>query len=114
MDYKLIDRILALSNLMGQADLAYIEADLNLQVSSWNPGAEKLFGYTENETMGRFLNELIPVSKRELNKRQQMKLLALDAVNGQDVKIQCEIHFISIMNTRFFMTKKKPMNLCLV
>ncbi|MFH2060020.1 MAG: diguanylate cyclase [Pseudomonadota bacterium] len=100
MEYKLIDRILALGNLIGQADLAYVEADINLQVASWNPGAQKLFGYTEDETMGRFLNELIPVSKRELSNCKQTKVLTCAHVNGQGVPIQCDIYYAPIMNTK--------------
>jgi len=66
MNYKLIDRILTLGNLISQAKLAYIEADTNLQVSSWNQGARDLFAYTEDDTMGRFLNELIPIGRHKL------------------------------------------------
>lgn len=100
MEYKLIDRILALGNLIGQADLAYVEANMKLQVASWNPGAQKLFGYTEDETMGRLLNELIPVSKMELSNCKQAKVLTCSHVNGKGLPIQCDIHYAPIMNTK--------------
>ncbi len=100
MDYKLIDRILALGNLIGHARLAYIEADLQLQVSSWNLGAQDLFGYTEDDTMGRYLNELIPVSKRELTNCKKTQLLTCSHVNNSDQKMQCDIYYAPIMNTR--------------
>ncbi len=100
MDYKLIDRILALGNLIGQAHLAYVEADINLNVSSWNPGAEELFGYTEDETMGRFLNELIPVSKRELDNCRKTQFLTCSHKNKQGAEIQCKIYYAPIMNTK--------------
>ncbi len=100
MDYKLIDRILALGNLIGHARLAYIEADLQLQVSSWNLGAQDLFGYTEDETMGKFLNELIPVSKRELTNCKKTQLLTSSHVNNDGQEIQCDIYYAPIMNTK--------------
>ncbi len=100
MDYKLIDRILALGNLIGHARLAYIEADLKLQVSSWNLGAQDLFGYSEDDTMGRFLNELIPVSKRELTNCKKTQLLTCSHVNNNSQEIQCDIYYAPIMNTR--------------
>ena len=52
MDYKLIDRTMALSTLVENAELAYIEADIKLRVVSWNQGAAKLFGRSEDEAMG--------------------------------------------------------------
>jgi diguanylate cyclase (GGDEF)-like protein/PAS domain S-box-containing protein len=100
MDYKLIDRILALGNLIGQANLAYIEADINLNVSSWNPGAQTLFGYTEDETMGQLLNELIPVTKRDLNNCRQTQRVTTAVKNKEGVEKQCEINFAPIMNTK--------------
>ena len=100
MDYKLIDRILALSNLMGQAGLAYIEAGPGLHISSWNPGAAKLFGYSEDEAMGRFLNELIPVNKRDLAACRSNQFLTCSHVNVKGENILCDIHYAPIMNTK--------------
>ncbi len=100
MYYKLIDRILALGNLIGHARLAYIEADLQLQVSSWNLGAQYLFGYSEDDTMGRFLNELIPVSKRELSNCKKTQLLTSSHVNNNGQEIQCDIYYAPILNPK--------------
>lgn len=101
MDLKLIDRILALGNLIGHAGLAYIEADVNLQVSSWNQGAKDLFGYTENEAVGSFLNDLIPVKRAELiNCKGDTKLVTSSHVNNQGKQIQCDIYYSSIINTK--------------
>lgn len=100
MYFKLIDRILALGNLIGQARLAYIEADNELQVSSWNQGAMDLFGYTEDDTIGRFLNELIPISKRELNNCKKSQLLTCSHINHNGQEIQCDIFYAPIMNTK--------------
>ncbi|MEQ2005789.1 MAG: CHASE domain-containing protein [Limisphaerales bacterium] len=42
-----------------QTPLAVIEWNLNFQVTSWNPAAERIFGYTAREAMGRHAAELI-------------------------------------------------------
>jgi PAS domain S-box-containing protein len=39
---------------------AIISVDLNGIVISWNPGAEKLYGYTENEMIGRSISAIVP------------------------------------------------------
>ncbi len=100
MDFKLIDRILALSNLIGQANLAYIEADVDLRISSWNQCAKKMFGYTEDETFGRFLNEIIPIPKRDLSKckETQTQTCAYENVRGE--KLQIKMYYAPIMNTK--------------
>ena len=40
---KLLDRVLALSSLVGLAEMAYIEADKYLNILTWNHGAIQLF-----------------------------------------------------------------------
>lgn len=100
MDYKLIDRILALSNLIGQANLAYMEANIDLSVSSWNPGAQKLFGYTEDETMGKPLYDLIPVTRRALNNCRTTEFIFCADKNKHGEPIKCDIYYAPIMNLK--------------
>lgn len=100
MDFKLIDRILALGNLIGHAKLGFIEADNELRVSSWNQGAVELFGYSENDTMGRFLNELIPVTKRELVNCKQTQILTSSHINNKGKEIQCDIFYAPIVTIK--------------
>ncbi len=48
-----------------QTPLGIIEWDLDFQVSEWNPAAEKIFGFTKEEALGRHASELIvPESTR--------------------------------------------------
>jgi diguanylate cyclase (GGDEF)-like protein/PAS domain S-box-containing protein len=100
MDFKLIDRILALGNLIGYAGIAYIEADNCLQVSSWNKGAADLFGYSEYETMGCFLYELIPLEKDKLVKCRRTRRETVTYIAGSGQKLHCEILYTPIMTTK--------------
>ncbi len=100
MDFKLIDRIFALGNLIGHARLAYMEADNELRVSSWNQGAVNLFGYAEDDTMGRLLNELIPVNRKDLVNCNKTQSLTCSHVNQKGETIQCDIFFAPIINTK--------------
>ena len=44
--------------------LAVIEWDLNFCVAGWNPSAERIFGYTREEAMGKHGHFIVPVSFR--------------------------------------------------
>jgi two-component system cell cycle sensor histidine kinase/response regulator CckA len=44
---------------------AVIGNTLDLKITSWNPGAERLYGYTAAEAVGRHIEMLIPESDRE-------------------------------------------------
>ncbi len=48
-----------------QTPLAVIEWDLELSVSKWNPGAARIFGYTEEEALGHHFAFLVPSHVRE-------------------------------------------------
>ncbi len=100
MDFKLIDRILALGNLIGHARLAYIEANNDLNVSSWNKGATGLFGHTEDEAMGRRLNELIPLSETDLSNCSQTIRFSCSHKTYANNQIECELFYAPIMNTK--------------
>ncbi len=43
-----------------QTPLAVMELDLNFHISSWNPAAEKIFGYSEKEILGQHVAILVP------------------------------------------------------
>ncbi|MGG6295569.1 ATP-binding protein [Leptolyngbya sp. AN02str] len=48
--------------LVQQTPLAIIEWNIDQQITSWNPAAEKIFGYTQDEVLGRPIQLLVPES----------------------------------------------------
>jgi PAS domain S-box-containing protein len=64
-------------SLVRYSPVAIVTSDLNNIIVSWNPGAEKLFGYRPDEAIGRNLDELIttPDQRAEAAKYSQQSML---------------------------------------
>jgi PAS domain S-box-containing protein len=49
-----------LTSIIEHSDDAIVTKDLNGVIASWNPGAQRLFGYTANEVVGKSVTCLFP------------------------------------------------------
>ncbi len=49
-----------LSSIVESSDDAIMSADLNLKIASWNAGAEKMFGYSPEEVLGKDATTITP------------------------------------------------------
>jgi PAS domain S-box-containing protein len=58
-----------LAEIVGSSQDAIVSKDLNSMVTSWNHGAEKIFGYTEGEMIGSSIMRIIPADRQEEENR---------------------------------------------
>ena len=58
-----------LASIIQSSHDAVIGKNIDQMITSWNPGAERLYGYTAAEMIGRHVNVLIPVRERETEAR---------------------------------------------
>lgn len=60
-----------LTAIVRSADDAILSKNLSGTITSWNPGAERLYGYTEAEAVGRSIMTIIPTEFQE----QELEIL---------------------------------------
>jgi PAS domain S-box-containing protein len=53
-----------LSAIVESTDNAIISKNLDGKVTSWNPGAQQIFGYTEEEMVGQSILKIIPIARQ--------------------------------------------------
>ncbi|MCP4544542.1 MAG: GAF domain-containing protein [Chloroflexi bacterium] len=68
--------------LVVNSPTAIVVGDAELEILSWNPAAEKLFGYTEDEAIGRQLDDLIATKAM----RTEADTFTRQATKGQIVR----------------------------
>jgi PAS domain S-box-containing protein len=69
-----------LAKVVESSDDAIVSKDLNSTITSWNPGAQRIFGYTPEEAIGKSIRMIIPA---HLQSEEDMVLARIRA--GQKV-----------------------------
>ncbi len=84
------DRILAqktqafLASIVESSDDSIIGTDLNGRILSWNHGAEKLFGYTGDEVLGKKITLLFPPERVDDDAKTIQKIRAHETIERFD------------------------------
>lgn len=73
-----------LAAIVQSSDVAIISKSLDNIITSWNPAAEKLFGYKATEVLGRSLMELVPAEHYALEEEMTRQI----AMEGQGVNYE--------------------------
>jgi PAS domain S-box-containing protein len=82
--------LLHVAAIVESSDDAIIGKDLNSIITSWNKGAEKVFGYTSAEMVGTSIMRLIPVDRQD-----EENLILTEIKSGESVK-----HFETLRQTK--------------
>jgi PAS domain S-box-containing protein len=88
-----------LAAIIDSAEDAIISKDLNGIVSSWNSGAERIFGYTEDDMIGDSILRLIPAGLhheeeeilQKLRKGERLEHYETVRLNKQGIEIEVSI-----------------------
>jgi PAS domain S-box-containing protein len=70
-----------LSAIVESSDDAIVSKDLNGVVQTWNPGAQKIFGYAPEEIIGRQINLIIPPELQDEERNFLERLRAGQSIN---------------------------------
>jgi PAS domain S-box-containing protein len=70
-----------LAKVVESSDDAIISKDLNSIITSWNPGAERIFGYTAEEAIGKSIRMLIPADLQGEEDEVLAKIRAGDRID---------------------------------
>jgi PAS domain S-box-containing protein len=78
---KFEEQQLLMTSIVNSSDDAIISKDLNGIITSWNKGAEKIFGYASEEMIGKLIYTIIPA---ELKAEEEIFLTKIKKGNSVD------------------------------
>jgi PAS domain S-box-containing protein len=89
-----------LAAIVTSSDDAIVSKDLNGIVQSWNRGAERLFGYTAEEMIGRSIRTIIPQDRQHEEDETLAKIRRRELVDHfETVRVRKNGTFVSISLT---------------
>jgi PAS domain S-box-containing protein len=89
-----------LAKVVESSDDAIVSKDLNSIITSWNPAAEKIFGYTAEEAIGKSIRILIPEHLQSEEDDVLAKIRAGGKVDHYDtIRQHKDGHYINISLT---------------
>lgn len=97
-----------LASIVESSDDAIISLSLQGAITSWNHGAEEIFGYTAEEAIGQHINLLIPEERRDeerqivtqLRAGEQVEHMETVRLNKARMPIDVSLTVSLIVNTR--------------
>ena len=78
------DRLRWMSAIVESTDDAIIGQDLNGVITSWNKGAEQLYGHASHEAIGKHVSILIPEERREEVQEYHASIAAGERMHTRD------------------------------
>ncbi len=84
------DRLRWMSAIVESSDDAIIGQDLNGVITSWNGGAQRLYGYSPGEAIGRHVAILIPEERRGEVEEYHSTIAAGDRLHTRDTIRRCK------------------------
>jgi PAS domain S-box-containing protein len=88
-----------LTALVRSSDDAIVSKDLNGIIRTWNPAAEKMFGYTAAEAVGRHITLIIPSERRHEEDEVQERIRRGMADHFETVRIRKDGTMVDISLT---------------
>jgi PAS domain S-box-containing protein len=89
-----------LAAIIESSDDAIIGTDLDRTITSWNGGAERLFGYTAPEVVGQPVSQLMPTDRRDEETEMLLRLCQGEPVEHvETVRITKDGHLIDVSLT---------------
>ncbi len=88
-----------LTALVRSSDEAIVSKDLNGIIRTWNPAAEKMFGYTAAEAVGRHITLIIPSERRHEEDEVQARIRRGMADHFETVRIRKDGTMVDISLT---------------
>jgi PAS domain S-box-containing protein len=85
--YTLTDQ--ALLRIVHNSPVAIVTLALSSKVTTWNPAAQVLFGYTPEEANGQFLDDLITPPDKRLEAAENLQLLLKGESIHQNTQRRC-------------------------